>query len=59
MFLKMLEYVQHHLDDRGFILNVLRGGLNFVNRPYLITQLQQFLQCLRAAVNANKNARDY
>lgn len=40
---------RHHLDDRGFLLPPLLLGLQFINRPYVITgpELQVFLQALR------------
>ncbi|XP_025264350.1 uncharacterized protein LOC112637886 [Camponotus floridanus] len=48
---------QHHLDDRGFFLEPLLCGLQFINRPYVLKgpQLAIFLQGLRnVAVNKRR-----
>lgn len=44
-----------HLDDRGFILQLLLPGLRFIYRPYVIKgqQLQVFLEALRNIANNN------
>lgn len=54
-----LRICGHHLDHHGFLLSNLHGGLTFVNKPYLISNLLQFLQELRTVAYENRHVRNW
>lgn len=54
-----LRICGHHLDHQGFLPNYLHGGLNFVNKPYIISNLQHFLQIMRTFANRNRPLRNW
>lgn len=50
----------HHLNENGYLLDVLHAGLRYVNRPYILKgmQLQQFMEGLREAAKKH-TSRDF